>query len=107
MCKYFLIRDNFSLLWSPDQLGEKEPKRMHNSLLRVTGSQAKLAEATKEFIDLFTWEAPGEAQAQRKSCEISVSRSRRPGRSVTVLEAACFCLSLYSSLLLSAQDLGC
>ena len=93
MCKYFLIRDNFSLLRSPDQLGEKEPKRIHHNFLqRVTGSQAKLAEATKEFIDSFTWEAPGEAQAQRKSCEISVSRSRRPGRSVTALEATCFCL---------------
>ena len=59
------------------------------SLQRVTGSQAKLAEATKEFIDSFTWEAPGEAQAQRKSCEISVSRSQRLGSSMTALEAAC------------------
>ena len=102
MCKYFLIRDNSSLLQSPDLLGEKEPKRIHKNPL--TGSQAKLAEATKEFIDSFTWEAPGEVQAQRKSCEISVSRSQRLGRSVTALEAACFCLSLHSSLLLPAQD---
>lgn len=37
---------------------------------QVTGSQAKLAKATKEFIDSFTWEDPGEAQSQRKSREI-------------------------------------
>lgn len=53
------------------------------SLWQVTGSQAKLAKTTKEFIDLFTWEDPEESESKEVPWDPRPLEARGPVHCLT------------------------